>query len=297
MNILFIGCVKSSEKLLNELVSINTNIVGVITKRKSDFNSDFCDLMSLCKKEKIDCRYVENINDEENIEYIKKCKPDLIYCFGWSELLSDKILNIPKLGCVGYHPTELPYNRGRHPQIWAIVLGMKKTASTFFMMKKGADDGGIISQEEVLIDLEDDARSLYEKLDNVAIKQIRKITNDFLNNNIKYIKQDNSKANYWRKRTKADGKIDWRMSTINIYNLVRGLTKPYAGAHLEYEGNEYKVWKASLVEYDNVSYENIEYGKVLKVYDDKSFIVKTGDGVIQIIDYENFPVKEGGYII
>lgn len=50
MNILFIGCVKSSEKLLNELVSINTNIVGVITKRKSDFNSDFCDLMSLCKK-------------------------------------------------------------------------------------------------------------------------------------------------------------------------------------------------------------------------------------------------------
>ena len=50
---------------------------------------------------------------------------------------------------MGYHPAELPYNRGRHPIIWALALGLKSTASTFFYMKEGADDGDIISQEIV----------------------------------------------------------------------------------------------------------------------------------------------------
>lgn len=297
IKILFIGCVKSSERMLDKLINMEVEIVGVVTKRKSTFNSDFCDLKVLATKNDISCIYAENINDKYLVNFAKEKKPDLIYCFGWSELLGNEILSIPTKGCVGHHPTELPYNRGRHPQIWALVLGLKKTASTFFMMKEGADDGDIISQEELLIDIDDDAMSLYKKIDEIALKQIEKFTNDFINNTVKYIKQDNSKANYWRKRTKADGKIDWRMSSICIYNLVRALTKPYIGAHLECNGNEYKVWKTKLIKNDSNLYDNIEYGKVIKVKKDLSFIIKTGDGIIEVVDYERFPIKEGDYII
>lgn len=297
IKILFIGCVKSSEKMLDKLINMEVEIVGVVTKRKSTFNSDFCDLKVLAVKNDISCIYAENINDKYIVNFAKEKKPDLIYCFGWSELLGNELLSIPTKGCVGHHPTELPYNRGRHPQIWALVLGLKRTASTFFMMKEGADDGDIISQEELLIDIDDDAMSLYKKIDEIALKQIEKFTNDFINNTVKYIKQDNSKANYWRKRTKADGKIDWRMGSMCIYNLVRALTKPYVGAHFKYNGNEYKVWKTKLIKNDSNLYDNIEYGKVIKVKEDLSFIIKTGDGIIEVVDYERFPIKEGDYII
>ena len=59
-------------------------------------------------------------------------RPDIIFCFGWSRLIKEELLKIPKKGVVGYHPAMLPKNRGRHPLIWALALGIKTTGSTFF---------------------------------------------------------------------------------------------------------------------------------------------------------------------
>ena len=77
------------------------------------------------------------------------------------------------MGIVGYHPAALPSNRGRHPLIWALVLGLTETASTFFFMDEGADSGDILDQRPVSILPSDDAKSLYERISQVAISQIR----------------------------------------------------------------------------------------------------------------------------
>ena len=68
-------------------------------------------------------------------------------CVGWSKLIKKEILNIPKKGFIGYHPSLLPKNRGRHPLIWAKILGLKKTEATFFMLNDKAETGEIISQK------------------------------------------------------------------------------------------------------------------------------------------------------
>lgn len=81
--------------------------------------------------------YSIDINDNSSVKFIRECNPDIIYCFGWSQLIKSEILNIPKLGVIGNHPAELPKNRGRHPIIWALALGLKQTASTFFIMNEG----------------------------------------------------------------------------------------------------------------------------------------------------------------
>ena len=101
--------------------------------------------------------------------------PDAIYCFGWSHLLSQEVLRAAPLGCVGYHPALLPWNRGRHPIIWALALGLSQTGSTFFLMDEGADTGDILSQRTVPIEDEDDAGTLYEKLKAVACNQTEEI--------------------------------------------------------------------------------------------------------------------------
>lgn len=129
LKIVFIGCVKSSEIFLRTLIEHKFNIIGVVTKEKSSFNSDFCDLSDLCNKKNVDYIYANNINDTEIIEYIADKQPDIIYCFGWSQLIKKDILRIPPKGIVGFHPAELPFNRGRHPIIWALFLGLQNTAS------------------------------------------------------------------------------------------------------------------------------------------------------------------------
>ena len=119
-------------------------------------------------------------------------------------------------------------NRGRHPIIWALVLGLKNCINLLFI-NKYADAGDILDQKIVRISYEDNAFTLYQKLTRTAIKQINSFLPNLQNNT--YIKksQDEKKANTWRRRTKVDGFIDWRMDSENIRNLIRGLTKPYCG--------------------------------------------------------------------
>jgi len=282
MKIVFIGTVEFSLKALEKLINLNANIVGVCTKRNSKLNSDYADLTGICKKNNIPFRYVEDINSKENIEWIKHLNPDIIFCFGWSSLIKKELLNLPPMGVIGYHPTKLPQNRGRHPLIWSLVLGLEKSASTFFFMDEGADSGDILSQEEFKIEYTDDARSLYNKVTKIALKQIEDFLPKLMNNTYIKIKQDNSKANYWRKRTKKDGEIDFRMNSKAIYNLVRALAKPYIGAHLIYKEKEIKIWRVEEVE---CILKNIEPGKILEVKNNK-ILVKCYDNAVRILEHE-----------
>ena len=294
MRILFIGTVNSSKVFLEKLISFNEDIVGVITKKESSFNSDYCDLSIICEENNIDYLYVNNTSEKDSLEFVRSKKPDVIYCFGWSHLISKEIISIPPKGIIGYHPAELPNNRGRHPVVWALVLGLKKTASTFFYINEGTDTGDIISQETVEIEYGDDAGSLYNKLLEIGSRQIEVITRQINNNEVKKTGQDPSSGNFWRKRDKEDGRIDWRMSSRGIYNLVRGLAKPYIGAHFVYNGNDIKVWKVEEVSVRE--YPNIEPGKVLEVYGGNSFLVKVGDGLVKVIECDKTDLKVGDYL-
>lgn len=293
MKILFVGTVEFSYKALEKLIELKAELVGVCTKDKSNFNSDFADLTPLCKENKIPYKFVDDINSKENIEWINTLNPDIIFCFGWSNLIKKELLNLPIMGVIGYHPASLPQNRGRHPLIWALVLGLNQSASTFFFMQEGADDGDILSQEEFEILYEDDAKSLYDKVSKIALNQIEDFLSKLQNNSFQRIKQNHDKANIWRKRGKADGKIDFRMTSNAIYNLVRALTKPYVGAHIEYKGQEISIWKVEEINFDK---NNIEFGKVLE-NDEKTIVVKTYDKAIKIIehDFKELP-KVGEYL-
>ncbi|EQB87122.1 methionyl-tRNA formyltransferase [Clostridium punense] len=294
MRILFIGCVKSSRILLQKLIDMNESIVGVITKKESKFNSDFNDLTDLCIDNNIDYKFTRNINDVDSLEYIRSKTPDVIYCFGWSQIIKKELMEIPPKGIIGFHPTELPNNKGRHPIIWALTLGLKNTASSFFFIDEGADTGDILSQCTVNISYSDNAESLYNKIMDAAVIQMEKFTSELKNNNFNVIRQDNHEGNYWRKRSKLDGKIDWRMNSLNIYNLVRALSKPYIGAHFEYNNADYKVWKVEEVK--NMNLNNIEFGKVIEVYSSNSFLIKVGDECIKVLQCDDINLKEGDYL-
>ena len=294
MNILFIGCIESSYIELSLLIENNKSIVGVITKEKSNFNADFCNLGPLCEENNIPYIYSIDINDNSSVKFIRECNPDIIYCFGWSQLIKSEILNIPKLGVIGNHPAELPKNRGRHPIIWALALGLKQTASTFFIMNEGADTGKIISQRIIPISDTDFARDLYDKITKNECEQIIEFTNQFENNEIIYFEQSNKSGNEWRKRSRVDGLIDWRMSSKAIYNLVRALSEPYVGAGFIYNGREVKVWKVE--EISGTGYENIEPGKVIKVVNKNDYYIKSYDNIIHVLYSEDFDGKEGDYL-
>lgn len=297
MKILFIGCVEFSRKALECLLNLDfIEVVGIVTKNDSKINSDFVSLEELAKIKYIPYIFSDNSDNHIILEFAKKVKADIAYCFGWSYLLEEKFIDLFPKGVVGFHPAALPQNRGRHPIIWALALGLSETAISFFKINEYADAGGIISQKKLPIYYEDDARSLYDRVVREALKEIPIFTARLAAGNEELQFQDEAKANVWRKRSKMDGQIDWRMSSRAIYNLVRSLNKPYVGAHCIYKTNEVKIWAVRELEIDS-SFNNLEPGKVVKVVKDKIW-VKCYEGAIEILshDFAIIP-KEGEYLL
>ncbi|WP_077341400.1 methionyl-tRNA formyltransferase [Pseudocolwellia agarivorans] len=276
LNIAFIGCVTFSEKALLSIISMNherINICGVVTKSISSVNDDHCDLTLIAQKNHIPC-FDYTGNSDDMVSFLTAIKPDVIYCFGWSHILSSQVLAIAPQGVVGFHPSKLPENRGRHPIIWALVLGLTETASSFFQMDAGVDSGPIISQKTVNIESTDTALTLYNKIIDIALKQIPEFTLNYINNTVIPIPQNKEYATYWRKRNQSDGIIDWRMSASSIYNLVRALTIPYCGAEFCYRGNHYKVWNCEI--YQEKCSAALVPGTIMNITND-DLLIKCGD--------------------
>ena len=106
-----------------------------------------------------------------------------------------------------------------------------------------------------------------------------------------YIKNKNT--NIWRRRYDEDGKIDWRMSSNSIYNLVKALSEPYDGAHFLYNNKKYKLLECKVI---NLRYDNIEPGKVLMVKNNNP-IIKCGDSFLECIKVQpRIRLKTGEYL-
>ena len=291
----FIGCVKSSRALLEVLISMpEVDVCAVVTKQASKVNADFSDLTDICQLNSIPYHYESVDQRGLSAEFLDNYQLDLIYCFGWSYLLDDTVLSIPKLGVIGFHPAQLPKNRGRHPIIWALALGLKETASTFFKMDSFADSGPIISQQIVDIMPDDKASDLYQKILDMAAGQVRTFTLQFFNQQVKFISQDDTEATYWRKRGRADGLIDWRMSAQGVYNLVRALAPPYPCAEFKIGDTHIKVSECSMVlgQYP----ENIEPGYILAKSSDSLLVKVEGSDAVLLEKLEiNFAIN-GDYL-
>ncbi len=293
MRIVFIGCVEFSARALLALIEAQAEVAGVVTCRQNSFNADFADLGPLCTGAGLPLHLTADVNSAETLAWIRSRAPEIVFCFGWSSLIKRDLLSLPPMGVIGFHPAALPRNRGRHPLIWALALGLEETASTFFFMDEGADSGDLLDQRPVPIHYADTARTLYDRVTATALEQIRDFLPQLQLGTFVRAPQDHHLANTWRKRGKKDGLLDFRMSSRGIYNLVRALTHPYVGAHALYREQEVKVWEArEAVTADR----NLEPGKVLAVEGD-ALLVKCGEGAVWLLRHEFAPMpKTGEYL-
>jgi len=179
-----------------------------------------------------------------------------------------------------------------------LVNGEKRTGVTLHYMVKKPDAGDIIAQKCIDIDFYDTAKTLFEKLEKLAVFLLDNTLPDIKNNTVKPTKQNESQASYFGKRTKQDGLIDFEKTAIEIYNLIRAVTKPYPGAFCQYKGKELIIWWAIPT--------NIELQPKQIAIIGKNVYIGTKKGSLELkeIEYDNKIYKEqeianflkGGYL-
>ena len=287
----FIGCVELGAAVLGKLIEMpQIDLCGVVTRRASPYNADFRSLEAPARERGVPVLLLDGNDQDATAQFLRAQTPETVFCVGWSYLLGPKILAIPPRGVVGYHPAALPANRGRHPIVWALALGLSETGSTFFLMDEGANSGPILSLRRLPIGPQDDAASLYARMTETALGQLDELVPALAAGTVTPAPQDHAKANVWRKRGRADGCIDWRMDADAIHKLVRALTRPYVGAHCEFSGKAVPVWK---VEIGPPAPANLEPGRVLEIHG-RDILVKCQGGSLRLIEHGFDPLPQPG---
>lgn len=219
------------------------------------------------------------IKEEDAVEELRKYPADIFVVAAFGQLLSEEILNMPRLGCINIHASLLPAYRGAAPIQWCVINGEEKTGVTIMQMAKGMDTGDILLQKEVVLDEKETGGSLFDRLMETGAELIVEVLPKIEAGELTPVVQKEELATYAGKITKDMGNIDFAKSAVTIERLIRGLN-PWPSAFTHYKGKILKIWEADVVS-ECVNAENPVPGTVIAM-DKESFTLATGEGALRI---------------
>ena len=179
----------------------------------------------------------------EAVEIIHAQRPDVIIVIAYGQILPPALLEIPSCGCINVHSSLLPRWRGASPIQSAILAGDAETGVTTMFMDEQLDHGDIILQRREIIRGDDTGTTLHDRLAQLGAELLTETLAlaDWLRQ-----PQDETQVTLARKFTKADGRIDWSKSAVEIDRQVRAFN-PWPGAFTDRDGDWLKIWRVELV--------------------------------------------------
>ena len=226
------------------------------------------------------------LTDDKTVRLMENNEFDIGISMGWQRLIPPSVLDKFKYGIYGFHGNcgYLPFGRGRSPLNWSIILGDTRFNLNLFRYDEKADSPNVFATEMFSITPHDDIRTAQYKNMICSKKLIRKLLADYQRGTITIKSESKDFDSWYEKRTAADGKIDFRMRTREIYNLIRGVAAPFPGAFAYVRGLKLTVWEAHPFD-EMMDFSDYAPGQVIDIFDGK-LIVRTVDGSLLIDRYE-----------
>jgi len=215
---------------------------------------------------------------------------DYLIVAGWQRLIPKWLIEHCNKRVIGIHgsPYGIEQGRGRSPQNWALLMGKNKFSISIFQIDEGIDSGDIIDARTFSLSPFDNIRSSYIKAAWLSAHMIiDAIKNKKIENDQGICQKHNNR--YLPQRLPEDGQIDWTLSSNNIYNLIRALTKPYPGAYTKISGNKCIIWNA--IPFDKLEgFDSFIPGQIIKISNGfQEILIKTGDAALLITEYDTMP--------
>ena len=187
-----------------------------------------------------------NFNDKE-YEYLKSIKPYIVVVVAYGKIIPKKFLELSKKGFLNIHASLLPRWRGAAPIQRAIMNQDNTTGISFMKIEEGLDEGPYLKQIKTPIDQQTTSEQLSKKLSELGAENILECIKVIEKGDIKFQKQDSTKATYAKKISKKETKINWQESARNILSKINSFN-PSPVAWFNYNGLRHKVWKAKISE-------------------------------------------------
>ena len=284
MNIVFMGSPEFDVPCLQKLLDAGYPVTGVFTQPDKPKGRGYKLLpppvKELALQHHIPVYQPATLKSDEAFAALQGCAPDLIVVVAYGKLLPERVLELPRYGCINVHASLLPKYRGAGPIQWAVLNGEAETGVTTMRMAEGLDTGDMLEQSRTPIGENETADELYTRLSHIGadtlLTTLRKLENDAL---LRTPQQD-AQSSYAPMLDKSLCPIDFTKDARAVHNQIRGLSS-WPAAQTTYKGKRLKVYESRLVPMDG------EPGTVL---DPKKFIVACGKGAVQLLSVQ----YEGG---
>lgn len=261
MKIIYFGTPEIASSQLEAIISAGYDVAAVVTVpdkpagRGKKIQSS--DVKQTAMKYNLPIMQPASLKSPDFIEELSSYKADLFIVVAF-RMLPEVVWSMPPMGTFNLHASLLPQYRGAAPINHAIINGEKETGLTTFLLDKEIDTGEIIKQEKVVIEDDETAGSLHDKLmllgNKVVVETIKMIEEGRVRAQSQdaIIEKENLKLKPAPKIFKEDCKIDWTKDAKSVYNFIRGLS-PYPAAHTKFASEngdnlDIKVYEVSLKE-------------------------------------------------
>ena len=223
--IVFLGTPEFAANILEGLIKAQYNIVGVVSQpdkevgRKRVLTPSAVKQMAL----KYNLPVLTPAKIRKEYQEVLDLNPDLIICSAYGQIIPSELLNGPKYKCINTHGSLLPAYRGGAPIQRAIINGDKTTGITIMYMNEKMDEGDILYQKEIDIDIHDTNTTLFNKLSDLSLQMLLEFLPKLFSGEFSAIKQDDSKATYAYNLDKDIEHITFNDDVEKVYNHIRGL--------------------------------------------------------------------------
>lgn len=185
----------------------------------------------------------DNVNAPEWCSQLGELRPDLFALVAYGSILSERLLGVPRHGCINLHGSLLPEYRGASPVQRALWDGRSGTGVTTLWMDSGVDTGDCILQRWTAIEADDNAATLGNRLATIGAPLLAESLMLAHRGEAPRHVQPRTGSSYAAKLVKRDGAIDWSLDAETLWNRQRAVT-PWPGAHSAWRGGSFLVTKS-----------------------------------------------------
>ena len=246
LKLIFMGTPEFAVPILKSLKESEHQILSVYTQPPKKSNRgqqiNISPVHQFSNKLKINVRSPNLLNKEEEINFFKKLKPDVVVVVAYGKIIPPKLLSLKNIKFLNIHASLLPKWRGAAPIQRAIMEGDDETGISIMQIISELDAGPYMLQEKIKIDKKDNYISLSKKLCNLGSKLILRSLKLIEQNNYKFVEQNKKNISYAKKINKKESEIDWSLPANNIIAKINGLN-PFPGVWFLHKGTRFKILK------------------------------------------------------
>ena len=245
MRIVFMGTPDIAATCLKKLLEEQFELVGVYTKpdmpKNRGMKLEMSDVKKVALEAGVPVFQPTTFKDDAVVDELRALQPDVIAVVAYGKILPQRVLDIPRFGCVNIHASVLPALRGSGPVQWAILNGLTETGVTAMYMAAEMDAGDIIEIRKTPIDPFENAQSLLDRLAQIGGGLLCDTLRNIEAGTVTRTPQEHDKATFAPMLSKALCPIDWTRSARQIIDHVRGLD-PWPVATTELTGKRFKIF-------------------------------------------------------